>query len=670
MGKTKIEVKSLYLRNFKGAKDLKINFNPVTQIFGDNATGKSTIFDSFSWLLFGKNSIGQSDTKFKIKNKEANGREEEFSVEGVLDIDGEITTIKRVLKEKWVKKKGNTERVYEGNSTEYYWNEVPKTQREFSQKIADILSEEVFKMITDPLAFNSLHWEKQRQALINIVGEDNDADMAKGNNSFESLLNKLTNKSLSEFKKELAAKRTRLKKDIQDIPARINEVAIGKPEPKDYDAAFAKEKELKKELKEVELLIEDRNQAVAKLNQKRDETSKRIFDLRSANENIIFSIKSAIREEESNRKDPVAESLKIVNHIKENIQRDTRILEAHKSELQARKTTLNTTTQNLKKAGERWDAENAKEFQFDKDAVACPTCRRQLDAENVEEQRIKMLNDFKKDKKLSLAAINREGKSLKNQKEQLDKFVSILGAKVKEYESKVSELETDLEIHTDKYNANVEKSTNTNIESAESKLNNHLVNNTSYQDNLKTITELESSLQKVQEVDVAEFVEQKRNLTDAITEQLVIIADQKLIENADKRINELKSSESTIAQEIADIENQQFTIEEFETKKIKALEFKVNRLFKFVQFKMFNQLVDGTQTPHCEATYKGVPFNDVNSAGRIKVGLDIINALCNHYQVTAPIFIDNSESITDIPETESQQIRLIVSKKDKTLRVE
>lgn len=63
-----ITLKSLLLVNFKGVRELRLDFTQqVTVISGENGTGKTTIFDAFHWLLFGKDSTGRSDSNFNIK---------------------------------------------------------------------------------------------------------------------------------------------------------------------------------------------------------------------------------------------------------------------------------------------------------------------------------------------------------------------------------------------------------------------------------------------------------------------------------------------------------------------------------------------------------------------------------------------------------------------------
>lgn len=103
-----IKLVSLKLRNFKGAHDLTVNFSHKTLIQGDNGTGKTTIFDAFCWLLYGKNSANESDFGIKTNDKEGNAiPKQEHEVEGLIDVNGTNVKLRRLYSEKWTKKRGN-----------------------------------------------------------------------------------------------------------------------------------------------------------------------------------------------------------------------------------------------------------------------------------------------------------------------------------------------------------------------------------------------------------------------------------------------------------------------------------------------------------------------------------------------------------------------------------
>lgn len=125
----KVFLKELELKNFKGIDHLNIKFKENTLILGANATGKTTVFDAFIWLLFGKDSTNKKD--FSIKGIEADGEVPncDHIVAGVIEVDGQEILLKKTFKEKWTTKRGSQEKVYSGNTTEYEINGIPKKEK-------------------------------------------------------------------------------------------------------------------------------------------------------------------------------------------------------------------------------------------------------------------------------------------------------------------------------------------------------------------------------------------------------------------------------------------------------------------------------------------------------------------------------------------------------------
>ena len=64
---TEIKIKRLSLENFKCHDQLTLTFNGGNaSIYGDNASGKTSIYDALTWLLFGKDSAGNGENLLKI----------------------------------------------------------------------------------------------------------------------------------------------------------------------------------------------------------------------------------------------------------------------------------------------------------------------------------------------------------------------------------------------------------------------------------------------------------------------------------------------------------------------------------------------------------------------------------------------------------------------------
>ena len=254
-----IEIKKLNITNFKGIVKQSIDFKTNTDIFGANGTGKTTIYDAFLWVLFGKNSDDKKD--FSIKNTiDLSLNRQEHEVEAVLVVDGESNTLKRIYKEKWQKKRGEENAEYTGNETLYYWNEVPMQQKEFQIKLSNILDESFFKLISNTNAFYDLKWQDRRNVLIQMSGELTNEEIAKGNPEFEALIANLTQgKTMEDYQKQIVASVKKAKDDLKAIPTRIDEISKSKPEAFDFE-------NLKEDLKSKSKVLDKLDDDISDLN--------------------------------------------------------------------------------------------------------------------------------------------------------------------------------------------------------------------------------------------------------------------------------------------------------------------------------------------------------------------------------------------------------------------
>lgn len=664
-----VKIKSLELSHFKGVVKKKIDFTGnSTTILGDNGTGKSTIADAFSWLLFGKNVENESDTKFGIKTRNANGTvipKLEHSVEALLLVDGEEIEIKRVLKEKWVKKRGSIETVFEGNLTEYYWNNVPKSKREYEAKISSLIAEDVFKLITNPLAFNAIHWEKQRQILIAVVGgEEDDFQVARTRAEFQELLDVLRNKTIDEYKKELAAKRKKLNDAIRDIPARIHEVTIGKPEELDWDA-------LKKEADSIQLEISKNDELMSSASKAQDEVVEKRQKLVNEGQELKIEndqIRSDIKKKVYSIEDPKEKLNQQKTVLERQLDSRKTTLERQERELKYEKDALESVGLRLKQKRTEWDELNAKEIEFDKESQNCPSCNRPLDVEDLEREQEKLRTAFNKKKSIELNVLNNEGQLLKKKEDELKGAIINLESGLHAYRTSVKDVEDELiKIHVELENqptSTLSFNHNANLE-----ITSRLEKNEKFVANLKKRAELKKQYESIEIKTNTEFLKNSNRLRSELETINNQLKTKKQIAEADKRIVKLNEEENDFAQQIANIEKSQFLVTQFINSKVESLEVKINNLFDgVVQFKMFKEQINGIE-PWCTCTVNGVNFSDVNTAGKINGGMAIINVLCEHYNVYAPIWIDNRESVVNLIETKSQIINLQVKEGQKKLEV-
>lgn len=657
-----IQIKEINLSNFKGIRNLTIHFDKETNIYGDNGTGKTTIFDAFTWLFFGKDSNNRKD--FEVKTLDHNNTvipKIEHEVSAIIEVDGDTITLRRILKENWVKKRGSLEAEFSGNATDYYWNDVPLQQKAFQEKVSHILDESVFKMITNPLAFNAMKWQDRREALIKIVGEVSDEDIAKGDTNYEKLIAQLRNgKTLDDYRKQIHASVKKAKDDLKAIPTRIDEVSKSLPEVYDFAALENELQDKKNAITTIEEQITDKSKA---FDAKLDVINTQKLKVNTL-KNEISTIEDAAHRRAVKESTPDTSKMDGLKLELETLNADFESSEKGLHTLQTKHQTLTSKLSQSDKAiankRQEWEAENKKTITFNDDNFCCPTCNRALDATDIEAKKQEMQEQFIKDKQSKLDAISAHGKLLSNERNAQQSELDFLFARIEKGATHIQELKQKIKTLTDEFNQEEPKSDTSQGLSKDLIYESILSMDADYKDKNSALKKLEESIEAIPVIDTAELKKQKEALTKEIDTLKTKLLNKERIVAVNNRIAELQEEESRLAQQIMDVEKEQFTIENFNKLKIDTLEAKINSNFKFVKFKMFTTQINGGETESCEALIDGVPFSDANTASKINAGLDIINTLCDYYQVTAPIFIDNRESIVELIPTESQVINLIV----------
>lgn len=639
-----IILKTLILRNFKGIKDLRVDFNRVTDISGDNAVGKTTIFDAFTWLLFDKNSLDAKDFEIKTLDKNNNvihGLEHEVSA--LLNIDGVEKKLSKIYKEKWTKKRGEAEKQLTGHTTDYYIDDVPVKKVEFQEAIGNIIDEKLFKLITNPLYFSTiLNWKDRRNVLLSIIGDVDVMDVIKGDNTLKGFDALLGEKTVDDLKKTLAARKRKINQDIDSIPVRIDELDKSILNL-DFEALESELKLKNEELKQVEDKLYDST----KLGDVVLEKQQKLFNLKNMLQSIEYKAES-----QANRPKKELEALldEKAYELKDTL-RKVSTLEERLISIKFKKDLVKDQMDSLRN---NWHEEKLRTLEFNEHEFVCPTCKREFEADDIEAKKKSLIEQFNISKSRKLADINSLGVAKKDEFEDIEKQISNLETEVEETKVKASGLEEEvkgIKVKLDNFKASIvlgeeHKKVSCEIADLEVEIN----------DNTST-KELISSLRR-----------EKSELVDAIDNIKAKLTYREKNKATLERIEELKDEERKLAETLAKVEKEEFQCETFIKAKVKLMEDSINEKFKYVSFKLFNTLVNGAVEECCVATVNGVPFDSVNNAGKINAGIDIINTLCNHYDIECPVFVDNAESVNELLECKSQVIRLIVSK-DKTLVV-
>lgn len=665
-----VQLKRLSLLNFKGIRNLSIDFDNNTNIFGDNGTGKTSLFDACTWLLFGKDSTDRKDFELKTLDSENNVIPKiDHEVEGDFLVNSEPVRLKRVFREKWVKTKGALESEFSGNETLYYWNDVPMSQKQYNEKVGEIIDEKVFKLITSPTAFNALKWQDRRDVLVKIAGEVSDADLASGNEEYIALVAQLTNKSLDEYKKQIAATIKKAKDDIKMIPTRIDEVERSKPEAVNAEEINAEIKAKESQIENIENQLLDKSKAFDEVINQRNANQDEIFKLARKVNTIVFEIAERAKNEANSGDSKADQILKQINDKKSN---ELQPVEQKIIRLKSEKVTLENNISNyeksIKEKRELWEVENAKNFIFSEDNAVCPCCERALDASTIENQKSELQTKFNANKKSILDGINADGKAISEKKNNAVAELSEVNLRIESGESFISSVKESITgLQSDFESAKTNSETKASVEDLIKK---YTSENTELPDLKSQIATLEA---KVFELPDANANNDLRTQKQTINSEIQVLRDSlkanDQIKAADVRIAELQKEESMLAQSIADVEKTQYVIENFIKLKIDTIEDRINEKFSFVKFRLFKTQINGGVEECCDALINGVPFSDANTASKINAGIDIINSLCEFYNVSAPIIIDNRESVVKLIDSPSQIINLFVSPEDKKLRI-
>ena len=638
-----IKINRLTLENFKCHRllNLVLDGRPVS-IYGDNATGKTSIYDALTWLLFGKDSMGNGEKNIDIKPLDANGevRDHEAitSVEAEFAVDGEIITFRRTYREVWATRRGTGVPVYEGNTSDYFVSGIPMKKNAYDSAIKELVSEELFRMLTSVSYFASgMKWQERRAVLFDMAGTLTDKEIMASTPQFAELLDSLGKHSLAEYKTKLLHERKGQTGVRDDTPTRINECqrTLQDISGIDFAAARTEEQELtaKRDGIQVQLMAMEQDSVL----------EKKRLDLREAKfeRDQLEAKNKAHREgQRSTGRD--------LSYLHNEISREKARVESSRNYLRGVRSSISRYDKEIQNSRDEYVQVNGEAFA----GGICPTCGQPLPFEQLQEAT--RIFNLKKEERL--AEIIQKANYLKEEKQQAEGRVQEVEQEISQREANIRELEKQLQ---DAQSVTV---TITDlpeyaegIAAANAKVN-------------ALQTEISGLM-----ADSSKVREQLRSDLAAINDQLRftqgVIAKEAIKAQTEKRIEELKADARNAAEALENIEKMLYLMEEFTRFKAKFVENSINDLFRVATFRLFREQANGGLEERCDVVYDGVPFMGLNNGMKVNVGIDIINALSRHYGVTVPLFVDNAEAVTRLEECNAQVIRLVVSEEDKELRI-
>lgn len=645
-------LKKLILKNFKKIQDLTVEFTDKnTFICGGNGTGKTTLQDAFLWLLFGKDSTNRADTNFNIKTLGEDGKpilHLVHSVTGVLSINGRDVELQRNYVEKWGS--GVNAGVLQNHATEFYLNGVKlKTKKEYDAEVAAILPEDVFRMITNPLYFPTMKAQDQKAMLLEMAGNVTNEEVANINPKFQELISLISGRTLEQLAKEIASKKSAIKDELKGIPGRIDSVRDAMPESEDWAVLEKEIADKKEKIKDIDSQLADKSKQIEAEFKAKSELQKQIGNKKLAKSQR----ENEIRQNANKSYHDVLDSIsKLEYQVKSKDAEISRKQEDH-SRIKANIEALNNDLEVLRG---KFYAIDAETLQYPEGAFICPTCKRELEVEDIQAKQQELQDNFNLNKANRLKAVQNEGKEKAAKVEELKKQCSIIQATI-------TQLSNEKEILVHNIN---ECKGNMPEEQDTQKI---ILSDPTWLSLSNEIVDLENQLKaEAKPIDTTELKEAKAILSEAIDELNKKLGKRDTIERSNKVIEDLEDRRDKNNEALAEQERLEFLVQDFQKEKDNKLMERINGMFSLVKFSFISEKLNGNEAITCFCSVDGVPFADVNNASKINAGLDIINAICRSVGITAPIFIDNRESVNDLIPTMSQVINLVVSK-DKSLMI-
>lgn len=641
----KVELKAMKVANFKGIKNLEAKFGHYTQITGDNGTGKSSIYDAYLWCLFGKNFEGK-DLPVQPLNKDNEViHKVDTVVELVLDIDGTEMTVKRIQKEKWSVPRGQLEPILQGNTQERFINDVPYSVRDFDEKLGNVCSVQSWFILSSIAAFMGLKMEDRRQRLQTLTGEISEYEIAK---DFPTVIKAFYDgKTVEELIRQTRITRKTAQTDLDQIPARIDQQERLRIVDVDFEALEAEKQQI----------IQERNAAEESLNThlaQRPETASNEYPKKLAECNREMALlEQQARDKSDKERREIENTLYAKRSELSRVQHEKSSLINSISRLSNEKA---KAVELLTNAKNDWEKQNYEVYKNEIGTV-CPTCGQDLPVFKIQEAQEKAISSFNERKLKRLDELVADGTRYKERINAAQKEIDESQTRITDLAAKESALITEIDAVT-KTLSEVQKAEDILSANADyvalKKQHEEIMQSMSAQSDGEDRLAEYNTQTKIMQLKVRSFDTQLREIDEKL-------ASEKTNERIDAEKARLEEESKSLAQTVADCDRTEYEIKLFKKRKISIVEDRVSSLFEMVHWKMYEpNLTNDGEKEICQAVINGVPYETQNTATRVNAGIDIINGLSKVMDVRVPLFVDNTESVSEVRASLTQTILLAV----------
>jgi len=624
----KITLNKLCVQNFKGIQDMTIAPNGKNMIIsGQNASGKTTLADAFFYCLFGKDSAGSA--QFSIKPLDHDGSDIhnlETVVEISLYVDGKALVLKKRFTEKWVKARGSAKKEFQGHTTDHFIDGVPLKKKDYDSRVADLFDITHFNFVTSPTALNLLPWKQRRDILLSMCSEVKPEDIATGDEDMADLLSKLDGESMADFRARIKADQSEINKELKEVPVRIQEhqntaQSAKKPDPAQKRGLDYYIKEAEEKLRQIRS-----NERLSALQVRENEIRGSILDLANQAGTGVEDARKPIREQIDKKGAQLREIKARIETLEDEIQRDENRNRLSKEALDSMR--------------KEWHQIKAREYDG---SETCPTCGQDLPLDQIADAVAKLNQAKARDLEQNAA----KGREIAAGTTSRQNAIDDAKGKIADQQKIADQIKRQIDV-LDKEFADVQPAAADTLELE------------------KDLTEVRAEIEalrqgsRIQENDLSNQI---KDLKDRLQTWTSEEADYRAAQKSADRVKELEDQERNLAAAYERLESDLYQAERFEVRQAELIEEQANKLFSLVKWKLFNTQVNGGIEETCVSTYGGVPYPDLNTGAKVQIGLDIINTLSKHFDLVAPVWLDNRESVTWLPDVEAQVISLEVKQR-------
>lgn len=642
-----IKFKKIRIRNFRGLVSFEANLEGRSvRISGANGLGKSSVADAITWVLFGKDS--RRRTAFPIDPVDDAGRiihNLDVSVELEMLIDGQPTTLRRRRQEKWVQKRGMTREQLDGHQTTCYIDGRPLPSSDFSSHVDTIVKEELFRALTTPDYFPSLQMDQQYRLLVKIVGTRTLAEIAAKDEEALKVVDELGQRSIDQYRQGLSYDLQRTRKELETIPVRLSEVQgfIEQVKAKGADGKTAQRhaKGIEEKLRQVTQEIDSMAGVVRAENARYNDQRAYIQQLRQQRAAIEDRIEKQNREARTLHQSLVCKA-------KEELEATEERHTAAKTMLGLHERRLKDLEQQLTDFRSRWEEVERLSFSWNAEEAVCSTCGQPLPQDQADQKRVEAEMRFNERKMKQQDALDEEGKKLAASKQRLQD----LSAAAREEMATAERLMPEARERLSKAEAEPIEQADYHDAADWQRLSGEID---------QRMKELEQTTQAQEPPQLAALRTEEEGYRKELRLLQQTIDRSKQMDEYIRREKELQKWRTTLSGDVARMQTRLEAAERLQLMEAADLQQRVNDLFPSVRFRLSRELLNGREVGHCELSVDGVPYSGLSTSERINAGLELINALARHYNIVAPIVIDNAEAVNKVAPTLGQQILLEVS---------